>query len=257
MTFPIVYPDPMWGYNQRATWSDTTFGGGATGEYDVTDTVDMEAMGEQFHAMRPADGGVMLMWVTGPFMEAAPKVMRAWGYTPIKPIFYWVKTYPKGGVYRGPGAYTQSNVEFVLLGQASMSRKLMPINRKAKGGSGIGVAEVFYEPDETDYPEAEDEAIAVPHPRDGRGKIIHSKKPRIFYDKAVELFGDLPRVEVFARERYAGWHAIGDQLPGGERIEPGRIITPLPPPAVDIAHRRHGAVEQRGLFGAFEGEVSA
>lgn len=251
-TFPIIFPDPMWGYNSRAPNADSRFGGGATGEYGVTDTADMSAMAPQFLAMRPASG-VMLMWVTGPFAEDSFPLMRAWGYTPIKPIWYWVKTTPAGKIYKGPGAYTMSNVEWVLLGQASMSNKLMPTNRKSKGGSGIGIAEPIYAPDETDYSDVADEAIDAPHPRDSRGRIIHSKKPRIFYRMAVELFGDLPRVEVFARERYASWHAIGDQLPGGERIEPGRIIRPLMPPPVDIAHRRHGAVEQRGLFGLLEG----
>lgn len=247
MKFPIQFCDPMWGYNQRATWSDTTFGGGATGHYNVESAPDMRAMAPQFLAMRPASG-VMLMWVTGPFAEEAFPLMRAWGYTPIKPIWYWVKTYPNGGIFAGPGAYTMSNVEWVLLGQASMNKKLMPTNRRSKGGNGVGVPEPIYAPDETDYSAIADEAIAAPHPRDYQGKIIHSKKPRIFYEMAVDLFGDLPRVEVFAREQYAGWHAIGDQLPGGEPIVPGRIIAPLPPPVHGEIHRQRRAPQQLELW---------
>lgn len=237
MKFPIVYVDPMWQYNSRAAWADTRFGGGAGDHYNVADTGDMAALADQFRAMRP-DSGVMLMWVTGPFMEAAPGLMRAWGYTPIKPIFYWVKTTPDGALYYGPGAYTGSNVEFVLLGQANMRRIMPAANRKNKGGDGRGVFEVEHAPDE---------AIEIPHPRDG-GKIVHSKKPAIFRQRIVELFGDVPRVEVFARERFAGWYAIGDQLPGGAPIVPGQVIAPVPPPAADVAYRLRGGFEQRGLF---------
>lgn len=248
MKFPIVYCDPPWEYNSRAAWADTRFGGGAADHYNVSDDHDMAAWAVQFLDMRP-DSGVMLMWVTGPFMEAAPVLMRSWGYTPIKPIFYWVKTTPNGALYYGPGAYTGSNVEFILLGQANMKSIMGATNRRNKGGDGRGVFEVHRAPEEMP-----DEAHEIAHPRQEQGKIVHSKKPDLFRRLAVQLFGDVPRVEVFAREQFAGWHAIGDQLPGGSRLEAGKVITPLPPPPGDIAHRRHGNVEQRGLWGAQTGE---
>lgn len=202
--FPVVYCDPPWEYNDRREGQ-----GGAANYYRLTSGDGMASWSEQFLAMRPRSG-VMLMWVTGPHYETAPILMRAWGYTPIKPIFYWVKTYPSGGVFYGPGAYTGSNVEFILLGQASMSRPLTPSN----AGGEKGVFEVIH----------------APHPRDAAGKIIHSRKPAAFRGAIERLFGDVLRVEVFARERAEGWHAIGDQLPGGEPIQPGKVIAPLPPP---------------------------
>ncbi len=42
----------------------------------------------------------------------------------------------------------------------------------------------------------------------------HSKKPSIVRDKIVELYGDLPRIELFARERTPGWHSLGLDLDG-------------------------------------------
>lgn len=33
----------------------------------------------------------------------------------------------------------------------------------------------------------------------------HSKKPDIVRDKIVELVGDLPRIELFARQHAEGW----------------------------------------------------
>jgi N6-adenosine-specific RNA methylase IME4 len=223
--FTINYCDPPWLYADRRE-------GGAANHYSLTDQRGMESWAHQFHAMRP-DSGVMLMWVTGPHMETALKLMRAYSYTPIKPIFYWVKTYPGApNIFYGPGAYTGSNVEYILLGQASMkSGRIFTPN---SAGGEKGVPEVIY----------------APHPRDDQGKIIHSRKPAIFRDLIVQLFGDVPRVEVFARERSPGWYAIGDQLPGGEPIQAGRVIEPLAPPtANEAATRRIGSFVQHPLFG--------
>jgi N6-adenosine-specific RNA methylase IME4 len=40
----------------------------------------------------------------------------------------------------------------------------------------------------------------------------HSKKPDIFREKIVELMGDLPRVELFARKQTEGWDVFGDEV---------------------------------------------
>lgn len=40
----------------------------------------------------------------------------------------------------------------------------------------------------------------------------HSAKPAEAREKIVELVGDLPRIELFAREEATGWDAWGDEL---------------------------------------------
>ena len=40
----------------------------------------------------------------------------------------------------------------------------------------------------------------------------HSKKPAIVRDKIVELMGDLPRIELFAREKTDGWDVWGNEV---------------------------------------------
>ena len=40
----------------------------------------------------------------------------------------------------------------------------------------------------------------------------HSKKPDIIRDKIVELCGDKPRIELFARKQVEGWLSEGNQL---------------------------------------------
>ena len=41
----------------------------------------------------------------------------------------------------------------------------------------------------------------------------HSKKPDIVRERIVELMGNVPRIELFARDRVPGWDAWGDELP--------------------------------------------
>lgn len=40
----------------------------------------------------------------------------------------------------------------------------------------------------------------------------HSKKPDITRDKIVELMGDLPRIELFARQVTPGWDVWGKEV---------------------------------------------
>lgn len=40
----------------------------------------------------------------------------------------------------------------------------------------------------------------------------HSKKPDIVRDKIVQLMGDLPRVELFARQKIPGWDSWGNEV---------------------------------------------
>ena len=40
----------------------------------------------------------------------------------------------------------------------------------------------------------------------------HSKKPDEVRNKIVELCGDLPRIELFARQEVEGWDCWGDEV---------------------------------------------
>ncbi len=45
-------------------------------------------------------------------------------------------------------------------------------------------------------------------------KTIHSSKPPEIRDRIVSLCGDLPRVELFARDLCKGWDSIGNEIDG-------------------------------------------
>ena len=45
-----------------------------------------------------------------------------------------------------------------------------------------------------------------------RDRKKHSGKPQIIRDRIVEMFGDLPRIELFAREKTEGWDVWGNEV---------------------------------------------
>lgn len=48
---------------------------------------------------------------------------------------------------------------------------------------------------------------------------VHSKKPDIVREKIVEFSGDIPRIELFARQHTEGWDVWGNET---EKFNPRR-----------------------------------
>lgn len=182
--YQLIYADPPWPYNQRCPHKKTRFGGGVHSNYDVLSMDDLKRLPVE----RISDTDSWLaMWVTGPHLHNAKPLMEAWGFKYVEALlFVWIKTnHRKQTPFYGPGFYTGSNAEMVLLGKRGK-----PTIAKR------GVSQVILEP----------------HPRDENNRIIHSRKPASVRDRLVTLFGDVQRIELFARQRTDGWDAIGDQL---------------------------------------------
>lgn len=45
-------------------------------------------------------------------------------------------------------------------------------------------------------------------------RTVHSRKPPEVRNRIVELMGDVPRIELFAREAPEGWDIWGKEAPG-------------------------------------------
>jgi site-specific DNA-methyltransferase (adenine-specific) len=45
-----------------------------------------------------------------------------------------------------------------------------------------------------------------------RERTIHSRKPQLIRDRIVEMFGNLPRIELFARKNTPGWDVWGNEV---------------------------------------------
>jgi N6-adenosine-specific RNA methylase IME4 len=126
----------------------------------------------------------LFLWITGPkIVEGChTAIFEAWGFRPVSLAFTWIKTKQDGNARMGIGFYTRSNSELCLLG----------IKGKMKVKSHK-VMQTIISP------------VIKPH----------SSKPPIVRDKIIELFGDLPRVELFARPPIVdGWTMIGNEING-------------------------------------------
>lgn len=174
--YNIIYADPPWRYNQRKN-SNTKFGGGVHAHYETMTMQELEQLPIQEIA---ADNCALLLWTTFPYLDQQIKLFEKWGFKYKTLGFSWIKTNPKNGSpFFGVGYYAKSNCEVCLLG----------IKGRMKPASNY-VSSCVISP-----------------------KREHSRKPDEIRDKIVELFGDLPRIELFARSGADGWDCWGNQAP--------------------------------------------
>jgi site-specific DNA-methyltransferase (adenine-specific) len=141
-----------------------------------------------------ADNAALLLWATMPRLPLALQVIEAWGFRHSTTAFTWVKTNSRAGTpFIGPGYYTASNAEICLLG---VRGRMKPIKRL--------VSSVIISP-----------------------RREHSRKPDEARERIVEVFGDLPRLEMFCRHPAAGWDATGNHIDGEDiRDSLSRIARP-------------------------------
>jgi N6-adenosine-specific RNA methylase IME4 len=121
------------------------------------------------------------LWVTNPLLKEGLEVMRYWGFEYKTIAFIWHKTYKSGKTWFGLGHYTRANAEICLLGiKGRLQRKNKSVYRIIK--SPI---------------------------------MEHSRKPDKVRESIVRLFGDLPRIELFARQKTDGWDCWGLEVENG------------------------------------------
>lgn len=175
--FEILYIDPPWQYNARNN-PDTRFGGGAGGHYG---TMTIEQIAALPIGELASENCAMFMWCTFPQIDKQMQLFKQWGFEYKTVAFTWIKTNPKNGKpFFGVGYYAKSNAEVCLLG---IKGRMKPISNK--------VSSVIISPKEK-----------------------HSKKPDEARNRIVQLFGDRPRVELFARQNTEGWKCLGNELSG-------------------------------------------
>jgi len=122
---------------------------------------------------------ILFVWATFPKIQEALDVIKAWGFTYKTVAFTWVKKNKKAdSFFWGMGRWTRSNAEVCLLAVKGNPKRL-----------DMGVHSVIFTPIES-----------------------HSKKPAETRERIIRLVGDLPRVELFARQTTQGWHAWGNEV---------------------------------------------
>ena len=148
----------------------------ASAQYDTMDNQDIMDLPVDDLS---SDNSILFLWATFPKIQEALDVIKAWGFEYKTIGFNWVKTNPKNGKpFFGVGWYTKSNAEVCLIGVKGKAPKV-----------SNSVSSVIISP---------------------RGR--HSEKPKEARDRIVEFCGDIPRLEMFARESTDGWDVWGNEV---------------------------------------------
>lgn len=181
--YKIIYADPPWEYGNFSNAKDSRFFDHKKGcfdrKYGLTPYLSMPI--EEIKALPVKDisekNAALLLWVTFPCLPWGLDVVKSWGFDYKTVAFTWVKRNKnQASYYLGLGNYTRANAEVCLLGVKGS----MPANDKT-------VSQICDSPISN-----------------------HSKKPDIIRKKIVQLFGDLPRIELFARTKIHGWDTWGN-----------------------------------------------
>ncbi len=122
----------------------------------------------------------LFMWVVSPLLPEALDVIKSWGFKYKTLAFCWSKYHKSGKLVKNLGRWTMGNVELCLLATRGKPKRICNNIQQL----------VQYE------------------------RSRHSVKPPIVRDRIVQLMGDVPRIELFARERERGWDALGDSIDG-------------------------------------------
>jgi N6-adenosine-specific RNA methylase IME4 len=200
MTWPLMqlgYIDPPWNFK---TYSKKGLGKSPEKHYPTLTVADMARLsfGDLF-----APDSSLAMWATYPVLDQAIELGKAWGYAYKTVLFTWAKLNKRAANrwtcaeddvnwFMGTGFHTRANPEIVLLFSRGKGLK-----RRDSSVRNLIVAPV----------------------------ARHSKKPDLVYRQLERLYGDVNRVEIFARQRWDGWWSIGNEISGLDiRVELPRIL---------------------------------
>ncbi len=175
--YRVIYADPAWQFNNRKTGGSMT--SSAEAHYTVTSAHEMAALPVVDLA---EDHCLLVMWWVGSMPQEAIDLCKAWGFRLVNMNgFVWRKLTKRGIPSFGMGFTTRAGSESALVGVRGKLKHLIKDHSvraviEAKVGS-------------------------------------HSQKPHKFRAAIEKMCGDVPRIELFARESAAGWDCWGNQAP--------------------------------------------
>lgn len=193
IAFGAILADCPWRYS---VWRrDTGKGRTADLHYQTMQLADIMALPVARLAARDC---VLFLWATMPMLPEALAVMEAWGFSFKTVAFSWMKTNRRSGtLFTGLGYWTRSNAELCLLGLRGKPK------RKARDVK---------------------QAILAPLRE-------HSRKPDEVRER-IERLVDGPYIELFARQRRAGWYTWGNAVEcspyASALIGTGQRLLPMP-----------------------------
>lgn len=179
--YNIIYADPPWFYKKGVY--DGVYQDGERNirsvkqHYPTMKKGDLENLPVQDITDKDC---ILFMWVTDSHLDQGIELIKKWGFKYKTIGFVWVKRTKNNKLCANVGAWTMKNTEICLIGTKGQMSK--------------------YKKKRNIYQLIEAE------------RTIHSKKPDEARNRIVEIFGDIPRIELFAREKVYGWDAWGNEV---------------------------------------------
>jgi N6-adenosine-specific RNA methylase IME4 len=180
--YQIIYADPAWnmGYVKGGEKAGTVKGGS---ELPYKTMSDLDIMNMPIKDIID-DNAFLFMWITDNRIPKVQEFMEAWGFKYNSLAFIWnkISKYKEGVVRTTLTPYTRRSCEYCFMGTRGKVKDLV-----------------------------QDHYVLqyVPWASETRK---HSVKPDEVRQRIVRLCGDLPRLELFAREKKEGWDVWGNEV---------------------------------------------
>ena len=174
--YSVILCDPNW---QFKTFSKKGQGRSAERHYPTNSVDEISKLQVESIADKNC---ALCMWVTDPVLPMAINLAHFWGFNYKTVLFTWVKINKNKDTYfKGMGYYSRSNPEMCIL-----FTKGKPLERASKNVEQLIVSRIRE----------------------------HSRKPDEAKDRIHQLWGDVPKIELFAREQYdpEHWDYWGNEI---------------------------------------------
>lgn len=175
--FDVVLTDPPWSYHgQQDKW-------GAAAKFYPT-------MSDEELVSLPVGGllspkSVLFMWATGPRLDFAVDLIRAWGLHYRGVSWVWVKTKKDGTPVGAQGvrpSVVKPTCEYVLAASPAAKGRPLPL-----------------------ADESIPNTVLAP-------KMEHSRKPDIVHQYIERMYPNASKLEMFARRPREGWRVWGNEV---------------------------------------------
>ena len=172
--YKVIYADPNWRFK---TYSDKGKGRSAERHYNTSPIDELATIPVNDIADKDC---VLFLWVTDPMLIDGINLAHAWGFQYKTVAFTWVKQNRKtSGYFKGMGYWVRKNCESCLLFTRGKPKRV-----------NMNVEQLVIAP-----------------------RREHSRKPDEVKKRIVELMGNVPRIELFARQSLdTGWDYWGNEV---------------------------------------------
>ena len=160
--YNIIYADPAWHFQNYNNANAQT---NPENHYKTMSMKEIQDLPVNDIADKDC---VLFMWCTDPLLHKQIPIVEKWGFTYKTVGFYWVKTNKNKSnnlYFKSVGYWTRANPEICILATKGRPKRV---------GKNV-------------------DRLVISDRRE------HSRKPDCVRDRIVELCGDLPRIELFAR----------------------------------------------------------